>query len=209
MENSEIQKINRVKNVFVKLINTIAPGYKFPGGGQPILYIYKGLDYMQARYFPLGMADERIVDCIIYQVYRYRKFYEEGKADYKWCFSHNAIDKFYAQFFGGGKGTGMKYYINQWLDENNINRKSLIDMIASPKANPYTKFLYMHSEELIKQRFLNQEVGYLLCQNNTLGWSPLSQTCQKCQFIDKCINDTAIKYPEIIRLRKEYQQKNG
>lgn len=206
MENSErIRKLEKIKRAYIKLMTAVDPTWKCPGGGQPLLYMNQGLDYMEKRYFPNGLTDERIIDCLIYQVYRYRELIGQGRFDYRWCFSTNAIDKFYNQFFGGGKGRGMTYYINQWLDSERLSRKQLVDIIADPKQNPYLQYLYMHSEEMAKQRFLNTEVGYLMCLNNTTGWSPLSECCKQCKFTEKCIKESEHKYPEIIRLRKEYR----
>jgi len=208
MENSEIKqkKIEKIKKAFTRLAKVVDPLWAMPGGGQPTIFVYHGLDYMKRQYFPNGLADDRIIDFLIYQVYRYR---ESQRLDYRWCFSQQAVDKYYAQFCGGGKGRGMTYYINLWLQENQVTRNQLVEMIADSKENPFLQYLYLHSEEICKQRFLNTEVGYMMCQNNTTGWSPLSETCKQCKFTEQCTNDSERKYPEIIRLRKEHKDHNN
>lgn len=210
MEKSENEYAQAIKvgRAFVYLMNkAVNPLWVFPGGFQPTVDIYNALNYLGARYFPNGLSDERIIDCIIYQIYRYRE--SRHPVDYRWCFSRTAIDKFYMQFYGGGKGRQMTYYINQWLKEHNITRPDLIKLIARPKENSYAKYIYIQAEEMCKSRFLNTNVGFLMCKNNTTGWTPLSKNCKQCKFVSKCITESEKKYPEIIRLRKEYQNGNN
>lgn len=76
-------------------------------------------------------------------------------------------------------------------------------MIAKQKPNPLKKMIYLPSEEPIKKRFLNTDAGLALCQQSTTGWSPLSETCGRCDNWVECGKMTAKKYPELMRFRKE------
>lgn len=92
---------------------------------------------------------------------------------------------------------------NQWLDEVELSRSALTDMIAKPKPNPLRNMVYLPSEEPIKRRFLNTPDGLALCQSSTTGWSPLSEACGRCDNWVECGKITAKKYPELMRFRKE------
>ena len=59
------------------------------------------------------------------------------------------------------------------------------------------------SDELIKRRFHNTENGFILCSTKTMGWSPGSGCCKECNFVDKCLQVTERRYPELLRLRRE------
>ena len=182
---------------------TIDPKWKFTQSGLAALQLQKGLDMLPALFSVSEIDDERIVDYIVYQIYRSTKSIEDGKWNYSWLFSQNAMLKYKNQFLSEKGKSGMNYYINQWLDEYELSRGELTSMIAKQKPNPLRKLVYMESEEPIKKRFLNTEVGLLLCQQSTTGWSPLSETCKKCNNWIECGKMTAKKYPELMRFRKE------
>ena len=99
--------------------------------------------------------------------------------------------------------SGINYYINQWLNSGNLTRAALTRMIEEPRPHKMSKFIYMESEELIKKRFLNTDMGYLLCQRSTTGWAPRSKCCQICKNSEQCIYATEQKYSELIRLRRQ------
>lgn len=61
----------------------------------------------------------------------------------------------------------------------------------------------MPSEEARKFRLHNQRSGFVMCQASTMGWSPQSEACRTCQFIDECKKETEIKFPELYRIRIE------
>ena len=182
---------------------TIDPKWKFTQSGLAALQLQKGLDMLPALFSVSEIDDERIVDYIVYQIYRSTKSIEDGKWNHSWLFSQNAMLKYKNQFLSEKGKSGMNYYINQWLDEYELSRGELTSMIAKQKPNPLRKLVYMESEEPIKKRFLNTEVGLLLCQQSTTGWSPLSETCKKCNNWIECGKMTAKKYPELMRFRKE------
>ena len=182
---------------------TINPKWKFTQSGTAALYLQNGLDQLPALYGISEIDDERIVDYLVYQLYRQRTAIESGTWQYNWLFSMSAMDKFRKQFLSADGKSGMNYYINQWLDEGELSRGALTAMIAKPKPNPLRKMIYLPSEEPIKRRFLNTRDGLALCQSSTTGWSPLSEACGQCDNWVECGKITAKKYPELMRFRKE------
>lgn len=182
---------------------TIDPKWRFTQSGVAALYIQSGLQQLPALFGFSDIDDERIVDYLVYQLYRQRTSLESGSWSYTYLFSQSALDKYRKQFLSVDGKSGMNYYINQWLDEAELSRGQLTAMIAKPKPNPLRKMIYLASEESIKKRFLNTVDGLVLCQRATTGWSPLSETCGRCDNWADCGKMTAKKYPELMRLRKE------
>lgn len=182
---------------------TIDPKWRFTQSGIAAIYLQNGLQQLPSLFGVLDIDDERIIDYLIYQLYRMRSFIADGSWQYTWLFSQSAMDKFKKQFLSADGKSGMNYYINQWLDEAELSRSKLTVMIAQPKPNPLRKMVYLASEEPIKRRFLNTEDGLVLCQRSTTGWSPLSETCGRCDYWVECEKMTAKKFPELMRFRKE------
>ena len=191
-----------------KMIETVIrrcidPKWRFPGGPN-LLVLEQGIGNLSKLWPYEGIADDRIVDYVIYQIYRTRQTFERG---YSWqpgfLFSDYSIDKYRKQFLEESGKSGMNYYINQWLDESELSRHDLVKMIEEPKPNSMRKYVYMESEEQTKMRFLNSEMGFMLCQRSTTGWAPQSDTCRKCDYQGQCEKATAKRLPELVRLRKE------
>ena len=182
---------------------TINPKWSFTSSGQVALQLQHGLGLLPGLFSVPVIDDERIVDYIVYQIYRNRQAIEDGRWQPSWLFSKASMEKYKFQFLSEGGKSGMNYYINQWLDEFELSRGALVAMIAKPKPNPLRRMIYMESEEPIKKRFLNTEAGLALCQQATTGWSPLSATCKECNNWVECGKITAKKYPELMRFRKE------
>lgn len=158
--------------------------------------------------FPDGATDGRVVDFVVYQIYRFRDMIEDKGSNWRlsWCFSDNAVSKYKAQFFSQNGKTGINYYIDQWLDDADLTRDKLEDIISEKKrANSKSMYIYIEAEDNTKRRFLNTDTGYMLCQKSTTGWSPKSPVCSSCEYSIKCESDTELKYPEVYRLRKESQ----
>lgn len=182
---------------------TIDPKWKFTQSGVAALYLQDGLRQLPSLFGISDIDDGRVVDYVVYQLYRCRSFLKDGTWQYTWLFSKSAMDKFRKQFLSADGKSGMNYYINQWLDEAELSREMLTSMIAKQKPNPLRKLVYLASEEPIKKRFLNTKDGLVLCQSSTTGWSPLSETCGQCDYWVECEKITAKKYPELMRFRKE------
>lgn len=182
---------------------TINPKWRFTLSGQVGVYLEKGLQSLPGVFGMSNIDDERIVDYIVYQLYRSRNFIADGSWQTTWLFSQSAKDKYKKQFLSADGKSGMNYYINQWLDEAELSRGYLTTLIAKPKPNPLKKLIYLEAEEPIKRRFLNTTEGLLLCQQSTTGWSPFSETCGQCDHRLQCEEMTAKQYPELVRFRKE------
>ncbi len=95
-----------------------------------------------------------------------------------------------------------QYMEDQWLSEANLTRAYLNSLICK-KEHPQSKYIYMPSEECTKKRSINTDIGFLICSTSTLMWSPFSPACQICTNVEKCKQETAIKYPELYRIRLE------
>lgn len=103
-------------------------------------------------------------------------------------------------------GNGMFYYEDQWLKDYGLSRDKLIHLIIDRSKHPLAVYISMPAEESTKQRMHNEEMGYTLCQISTLGWSPTSESCASCNFIVRCKENTRTKYPELYRIREEYER---
>ncbi len=182
---------------------TINPRWSLTRSSIVAIYIQNGLQQLPALFGVSDIDDERIVDYIVYQIYRAREYIANGSWQYTWLFSQSAMNRFQKQFLSADGKSGMNYYINQWLDEAELSRGYLTSLITEPKPNPLRKMIYLPSEEPIKRRFLNTDDGLALCQRSTTGWSPLSETCGQCDNWVECGKMTAKKYPELMRFRKE------
>ena len=204
------EKCSRIQKMIEAVVQVlIKRNWKLPGGPTVLPIIEKGLERMRVLYPYSEMADERIVDFVVYQLYRYRDIignFEKGW-HISWCFSANAVEKYKRQFIDTDGKAGMNYYINQWLFSGELNRSMLTDMIGEPKEHPLKKYIYMPSEELIKKRSLKMYNGHVLCMMRTTCWSPFSETCKSCAHTDECIDYLEHSIPELLRLRKEANEK--
>lgn len=195
--------ITLVARAITTVINScIRKDWKFPGGQYGLTTIAKGLERMRVLYPYEGMSNARIIDFLVYQIYRCRDIIKDGGWTLGWAFSDNAVNKYKKQFIDAGGKTGMNYYIDLWLDDNGLSRGLLV-RILSPADNSMRKYVNPVHEEEIKARFFNKQAGYLLCQSSSTGWNPKSSYCPKCTYMNKCMAETEKKYPEIVRLRKE------
>ena len=198
LQDSTIRLSKMIETVIRRCID---PKWRFPGGPNLVALELQVL----SKLWPYeGIADERIVDYAVYQIYRTRHTLEQGLAwQPHYMFTDYAVDKYRHQFMSEAGKSGINYYINRWLDEYELSRTDLVKMIEEPKPNSLKKYVYMESEEVTKRRFLNTEGGYLLCQRSTTGWAPLSETCSRCDYNKQCEQETAKRLPELVRLRKE------
>lgn len=193
MEQQEqlIKKIKLVyKTIQKKVIN---PAFQFSEGGITNQQISKVLSELIKQFG--GVSDERVVDFCICAAYNFR---QQKEFHIRSVFSKASVKRLSQQT------KSHRYYEDNWLSEKGINRKYLEDLIPHKKDHPLQKFVYMYSEEGTKRRMLNEKVGYILCQASTLGWSPLSESCSQCNFIEDCKQETQRKYPELYRIREEH-----
>ena len=204
MESKEkCSKILKMIEAVVRVL--IKRDWKLSGGPTVLPVIERGLERMKTLYPYSEMADERIVDFVVYQIYRYRDIiggFEKGWS-LSWCFSDNAVQKFMKQFIDADGKSGMNYYIDQWLQDGQLDRQKLAKMIGEKKEHPLKKYVDMSSEEQIKRRSVTMEGGHVLCMMRTTGWSPFSETCKQCGHTDECIDYLEHSVPELLRLRRE------
>lgn len=171
--------------------------YRFPKGGAATRIISVFLDQLEKEFGTV--TSERLVDVCVTIAYTYR---ERTKWSLKQAFTPAAIKKMKES------KRGVLFYQNQWLESKSLSRNSLLRLIKDRKEHPQAKFIYIQAEEATKRRQLNRKTGFLLCQLSTLGWSPLSEMCGQCNFVEDCKRETERKYPEIFRLRIEHGNSN-
>lgn len=160
-----------------------------------------------SKLFAGEISDGRIVDFIVYQIYRYRGLIGIKGSSWNilWCFSDNAVKKFKSQFLDSNGKSGMMYYIDCWLEDAGLSRSRLEEMITGNNEHRLSKYIYIMSEDAVKRRFKNTELGFQLCIQSTTGWTPMSPVCSDCSNMARCLKISQKKCPELIRLRKEYQ----
>lgn len=57
------------------------------------------------------------------------------------------------------------------------------------------------TEEIIKSKFINEEIGFELCSLNTNLYNHKSLNCMVCLFSEKCKETLKILYPKIYQIR--------
>lgn len=174
----------------------IHPGYRFPKGGEPTRIMRTALQQVEAKFGAL--TAQRVVDYVVCSSYAFRDRGANWKLNQ--VFGSKSLERF-------DSDKGRLYYENKWLESEDLSRAILLNLIVDRSEHPKSKYIFVLSEEGTKMRLLNREVGFVICQTSTLGWSPLSEACSECEFVEKCKQETQKKYPEIFRLRIEYVSK--
>lgn len=187
------QTLKMFENIASRLIY---PGYKVPQGGEPKRIVRTALQKLEKKFGAL--TAQRIVDYVVCSAHAFKDRGTEWKLSH--VFGQKSLERF-------STDKGRVYYENKWLSSQGLSRAGLIDIIIDRSQHPKAKYIFILSEEGTKLRLLNREVGFVICQTSTLGWSPLSEACLKCDFAEKCKQETQNKYPEIFRLRIEYVSK--
>lgn len=174
---------------------TGSPTFSFSRGGATFRTIDKFLDTFANEVCVGNLTAGRLVDFCVCTAHAYK-----NRKDWtiKQIFGPSSIKRLKESRHGA------RYYEDSWLKENGLTRGQLIDLIADRSQHPLAKYIFMQAEEATKLRYLNEEVGYVLCQTSTLGWSPVSEACVSCTRADSCKKETAGKFPELYRIRVEY-----
>lgn len=191
MENEK--STTNLITVYTEIIRRlIDPNFRFSKGGATIKKIAKFLDIFEHEFG--AVTNERLVDFCVATAYLYKdRAFTVGH-----LLGKAAVTRLKT------KANGSKFYEDRWLSKAQLSRSQLVDMIKDRSEHPHAKYIFMASEEGTKMRMLNVDVGFTICQLSTLGWSPLSQACQLCNFVEDCKLETQRKYPELYRLRSEH-----
>ncbi|WP_239059473.1 hypothetical protein [Bacteroides sp. 224] len=188
------RQIKQVMTVYTEIVTRLVDkSFRFSQGGITIRAISKFLDEFEKEYGII--TKERLVDFCICAAHTFRE-------REKWTIQQVFGPKSQTRFRESKQGK--VYYEDNWLSEAQLTRDYLYNLIADRKEHPQAKYIHVLSEESTKKRLLNQKIGYLLCQTSTLGWSPVSETCEQCNFQQDCKKETQSKYPELYRIRLEY-----
>lgn len=153
----------------------------------------KFLDELEREYG--AVTKERLADFCISSAYLYR---ERKRYTLRHVFGKGSMKHFRTA------KQGIRYYEDLWLREAQLTRQYFYDLLSDKKEHPHAKYFYIPSEEGTKKRMLNLQVGYMICQLSTLGWSPASEACNQCTFIQDCQQETQRKFPELYRIRLEH-----
>lgn len=182
----------------------VNPSFKIPNpnGGIAMRTINQCLDSLEKN-FGDEISRDRIVDFCICQAYRV--YCVDTKHTEKWgvqqYFGNKAIESFIST------NKNRKYYEDKWLG-NELPRIKLLSLIADRKEHPQFKFIFPKYEENTKKRMINTDVGYYICGQSTLLWTPFSPTCQQCIKAEICKKRTQQSYPELYRIRIEEFNQN-
>lgn len=194
MENEEQRMVSQTIRVFAEIQRRLVnPDFKTPKGGAAVSTVAKFIKSLIKEYG--NATSERIVDFCIGTTYVFKNRERWNIAQF---FGPKALLRFKERKHGN------RFYEDRWLKEKELSRQFFVNLIADKSEHPQAKYIYVQAEETTKHRMLNQDVGFFLCQASTLGWSPLSNACQQCVFIDKCKIETQTKYPELYRIRIEH-----
>lgn len=189
--------VRQTMRIFTQIVvSLINPAFRFSKGGASVRVVTGALERLAQKCG--GLSRERIVDYCVSSAYTFRNRGTEWKINQ--AFGKTSTKKF-------GTDKGLRYYENKWLGSAGITREDLICLIEDKSKHPQAKFVYLPMEEPTKKRMLNREAGFIICQTSTLGWSPESESCAICKFVEECKKETSRKYPEIYRLRLEYDVK--
>ena len=190
--------IKQIITVYTEIQRRLVdPTFKFSQGGATIRTLSNFLDLFAKEYGTV--TKERLVDFCVCTAYAYKN---RSMWTVKQAFGPASIKRLKES------KQGKAYYEDSWLSNAQLSREYLVNLIIDRREHPQAKYIYVHSEEHSKKRLLNQEVGYLLCQTSTLGWSPVSDACQQCNFTERCKKETQSKFPELYRIRVEYGEAN-
>ena len=192
-----------VGQVFSFLMKLVYPSFVFPRGGIAQKSISDCLNALQKKHMTLSR--ERIVDFCLCQAYAISRFERNYKN--KWKVSHSFGEKAIERYFS--QTPAQKRYQDRWLKENGLSRNMLVSLFQDRSKHPLYKFIYPEYEEATKSRLPGTLAGFYICQVSTMLWTPLSPTCNKCPFTEKCRKITQHKYFELYRIRTEEFNERG
>ncbi len=203
METEERLK-KQIKIVYTEIVRRlIDKSFKFPEGGK----IDRQLSKFILKFTKLyggEFSTTRLVDYCVFQTHKNRS------SQYQRTLAPNTFGDTALQKYQQMSSKQKTYAEDKWLDEAQLTRAYLNSLISNKKQeHPLSKYIYMASEECTKKRCVNTEIGLVICATSTLMWSPFSNTCQQCKNAEECKKSTAIKYPELYRIRIEEYEEYG
>ena len=195
MEKEE-RLTKQIKTVYTEIAKRLVdPSFSFPEGGQA----KRQLSQFIVNFTQICGGEfntSRLVDYCVFQLHKNRNAQYQRTLAPK-TFGTTALQKYLSM-----SSRAKQYMEDHWLSEANLTRAYLNSLICK-KEHPQSKYIYMPSEECTKKRSINTDIGFLICSTSTLMWSPFSPACQICTNVEKCKQETAIKYPELYRIRLE------
>lgn len=186
----------KIKIIYTEIAKRlIDPSFSFPEGGSVDIrlsqFIKEFSDMCGGRF-----SYSRMIDYCIFQLHKNREStFQQRLAST--AFGSTALQKYSAM-----TSCNKNYSEDKWLAKAQLTRTYLNSLIGK-QEHPQSKYIYMPSEEGTKKRGLNTDVGFIICSTSTLMWSPFSPSCQQCRNVERCRQETEIKYPELYRIRLE------
>lgn len=186
------------KRVFTQLVrDTIWEDFTMPNGGSTDRYIGECYDKLVHRYGTVSV--ERLVDFCIRQVYAISRFHNGYRKH--WNVSHSFSKKAITRYIEPTKQ--IKIHEDRWLNCYGVSRIKYLSMIEDRSKHPLSIFIYPQYEEQTKRRWASEKLGYIICWNSTMMWTPFSPTCQICINAELCRMHTERVHHELYRIRCE------
>lgn len=190
--------IDGCRRVFTNLVkDTLWEDFKFPNGGESERYTgncYDGLVKMLGT-----VSAERLTDFCICQVYVMAQFHRDYRK--QWKVSHSFGDKAIERYVF--PSNHRKKHEDRWLNCHGLSRNKYRSMVEDHSKHPLAIFIYPEYEEQTKRKWASVELGYIICWNSTMMWTPFSPTCRECSNAVICQKHTAHVHHELYRIRCE------
>ena len=194
--DKEERLTKQIKTIYTEIARRLVdPSFSFPEGGQAQRQLSKFIvDFTQICGGEFNIS--RLVDYCVFQLHKNRNAQYQRTLAPK-AFGPTALQKYLSMY-----SKSKVYSEDKWLSEAQLTREYL-NSLVNKREHPQAKYIYMPSEECTKKRGINTDIGFVICSTSTLMWSPFSPACQMCMNVEKCKQETAIKYPELYRIRLE------
>lgn len=165
--------------------------------------LFKFLFWFKDKYPPQERTVNLLVQYFEFQFSRYAGGYSNNHGKNKimlnWLVGQKAINEW------EGRNVGRRWFVRIKMKEevglrlNKVfrNERSEAAIKKTLKAFlPVDRF-----EEEAKQKYFNQDGGYLFCDLTTTLYHPLSEWCNKCNSKDVCIERLKRIYPKLYNSR--------
>lgn len=145
------------------------------------------------------VRDARIVDYVVYNASRMFSMRSDMIKYFKYnqIFGNKGLDMFLES------PAGARFFERRFLKSICISKSELVNFICDKDKHPLRRYVYVKSEDRAKRRLHNSRAGFLICQNSTTLYTPLSPVCMSCVYKDECEANLYKLNSELYRLRKE------
>jgi len=137
-----------------------------------------------------------IESCFTYWVNQKTKF-GTGIIMFNWIFGKKSLDRY----------ESIKHLDSKMNPYKSRSIKKIVRATVLKKYNPSSKLLTNSAkftsvvEEEEKARYLNEDIGFVWCSQNTTLYNHMSQYCMQCNYKKDCKETLKINYSKIYKLR--------